>query len=254
MIAISLQSGSNGNCTYIESGGVRLLFDAGISGVRAERRLASHGREIRDVDALIISHDHTDHIASAGIFGRKYGIPMYVTRKTLAAAERKRDLGRLSDVSLFEAGGALRFGSICVETIPTPHDGVDGVAFVIVAEGKRLGVLTDLGHAFDGLAELIGDLDAVFLESNYDPDMLARGPYPPFLKQRIRGKAGHLSNSEAASLLERNGSRLNWACLAHLSEQNNTPEVALETSRRVLNNGLPLFVASRYEVGPPLEV
>ncbi len=254
MFAISLQSGSNGNCIYIESGDTRLLFDAGISGIQAERRLATHGRDIRDVEAVIISHDHSDHISCAGIYGRKYDLPMHVTSRTLEAATRKRDLGRLKAVNHFEAGETLRFGSVSVETIPTPHDGADGAGFVIAAEGKRLGLLTDLGHCFVGLAEVISSLDAVILESNYDSEMLASGPYPPFLKQRIQGPGGHISNLEAATLLKKNGRRLKWACLAHLSQENNTPDLALETSRETVGGGLPLHIASRYQVGDPLEV
>jgi len=254
MIAISLQSGSNGNCIYVESQGVRLLFDAGISGVKAERRLASHGRDIRHVDALIISHDHSDHIASAGIFERKYGLPMYVTPKTLASAMDRRDLGRLNKVFHFTAGQTLRFGPISVETIPTPHDGVDGVAFVIASNEKRLGLLTDLGHSFGPLQGIVSTLDAVFLESNYDPEMLERGPYPHFLKTRIWGPGGHLSNGEAAALLKKNGGQLRWVCLAHLSEQNNTAEKALETHRQILGDNLPIHVASRHRVGDLLKV
>ncbi len=254
MIAISLQSGSNGNCIYVESNGVRLLFDAGISGIKAERRLAAHGRDIRDVDGVIISHDHGDHIASAGILGRKYGLSVYVTKKTLRAAIQKRDMGRMNDVHHFLSGETLLFGQVSVETIPTPHDGVDGVAFVIEAEGKRLGLLTDLGHCFDRLADVVRSVDAVFLESNYDPEMLSQGPYPPYLKQRIKGPGGHLSNQDAATLLKENGSRLHWACLAHLSEQNNSPDLAVETHRHIVGNGLPLIVASRYKAGKLLEV
>ena len=201
MRVISLQSGSNGNCFYVEAGDRRLLFDAGISGRQAELRLAEHGRDIRDVDALFISHDHRDHSASLGIFQRKFGVPVVVTEPTLEAAGRYKSLGKLDDVTFFQAGQCLASNGVRIETIPTPHDGVDGVGFVIDDGDSRLGILTDLGHMFDELIDVVRSLDAVVLESNYDPQMLARGSYPEFLQARIRGDGGHLSNEEAAMVL-----------------------------------------------------
>ncbi len=245
MIAISLQSGSNGNCIYMESCGVRLLFDAGISGVTAERRLAAYGREIRDVDAVIISHDHSDHAKFAGIFTRKYGIPLYSTERTLEASDRRCGLGPLRTVKLFEAGKTVTFGPVSVRTISTPHDGEDGVIFVVESGQKRLGIMTDLGHVFDRLHTEVAGLDAVFMESNYDTDMLAAGPYPAFLKRRIKGPQGHISNIESAELLCL-GTRLKWACLSHLSEQNNDPGVALRTHHDILGGRLKLYTASRH--------
>ena len=143
---------------------------------------------------------------------------------------------------------------MAIETIPTPHDGVDGVAVVIDDGRKRLGVLTDLGHVFADLPAVLGSLDAVLLESNYDPRMLAEGDYPPFLRKRIAGPGGHLSNVEAAELLARVNGRLAWACLAHLSQENNRPELALRTHRKILGRPLPLYVASRHEALGVLEV
>lgn len=248
MIAISLQSGSSGNCIYVEAGGVRLLIDAGITGVQAQERLAAHGRDIRAVDAVIISHDHGDHIRHAGVYQRKFGIPIYVTAATLAAASARCSLGKLTAVHTFRSSDKIRFGEVLVHAIPTPHDGVDGSAFVIEAGQKRIGVLTDLGHVFKDLARIVASLDAVFLESNYDPDMLAAGPYPAYLKQRIRGPKGHISNAEAAELLRRASGekRLQWACLAHLSEENNHPDVALKTHRESITGDITLYVADRY--------
>jgi len=248
MIAISLQSGSSGNCIYVEAGDTRLLVDAGITGVQAQERLALHGRDIRDVDALIISHDHGDHIRHAGVFQRKFGIPIYVTAPTLAAASARCDLGKLTNVCNFRSCDKIRFGDVLVQAIPTPHDGVDGAVFVIEAGKKRLGVLTDLGHVFKDLIAVVSSLDAVFLESNYDPAMLAAGSYPSYLKQRIRGPHGHLSNIESAEILRRAAKekRLQWACLAHLSEENNKPSIALATHRDIVDGNIILYVADRY--------
>ena len=248
MDVIVLQSGSNGNCVYVEAGGVGLLFDAGIAGTAAQERLHRHGRDICSARAVVISHDHADHVRAVGIFQRKFGLQVCVTPATLARAAERHALGKMDRPCYFRAGDVLRFDEVVVETIPTPHDGVDGVAFVIDDGHSRVGVLTDLGHVFEGLADVVASLDAVVLESNYDPQMLKRSSYPEYLKGRIRGPRGHISNREAAELLaSAAGPRLQWACLAHLSQENNRPELALATHRAVLGAKLPLHVASRYD-------
>ena len=154
----------------------------------------------------------------------------------------------------FRSGKTLKFGDVTVETIATPHDGVDGSAFVIDDGECRLGILTDLGHVFDELADVIASLDAVLIESNYDTDMLETGSYPWSVKQRIGGDGGHLSNAEAAELLRSAGANLAWACLGHLSEDNNTTDQALETHRDLLGDGLALHIAGRYQASDVLEV
>lgn len=251
MQAISLQSGSNGNCIYVESHGVRLLFDAGISGIQAQKRLEIHNLDINEIDALIISHDHSDHTSSMGVFARKFGMPVYVTKSTLESASRKKNIGDIPELFYFESGRSIDFGKISIETIRTPHDGVDGVGFVIDDGSYRLGVLTDLGYVFPELAAAVNNLDGVFIESNYDPEMLDSGPYPPFLKKRIAGSGGHISNAESAELISRAGTeRLRWVCLSHLSESNNTPYLALETHRSMNPDGVIPVIAGRYDVSP----
>lgn len=252
MITFSLNSGSNGNAIYVEAGDVRLLFDAGISGRQAAGRMRVHGRDIREAQAIIISHDHTDHIRCAGIFQRMFGLPVYMTRSTHHAT--CCNLGPLREVRYFKAGDRLSFDGVTVHTIPTPHDAADGVAFVIEHDGRRLGIMTDLGHPFSELVRRLPTLDACYLESNYDPHMLEVGPYPPALKQRIRGGAGHLSNFQAAELIHSAGKRLKWAAIAHLSEENNEPDLALATHRKRVGRTFPLFLASRYEVSEVMEI
>jgi len=255
MLVIPLQSGSNGNCVYVEAGTTRLLFDAGISGRQAQRRLAAFGRAIHDVGALLVSHDHADHARCMGIYHRKFGLPVHVTQKTLAAARRRADLGPIEPVHYFAPGGTIRLDGVSVETIPTPHDGADGVAFVVDDGRRRVGLLTDLGHVFAGLADVLCSLDAVLIESNYDPAMLRRGSYPPWLQERIRGPGGHLSNVESARLLAKTGGRLQWVCLGHLSEENNDPALALDVHRRIVGSDRwPIHVASRYAATGVLEV
>jgi phosphoribosyl 1,2-cyclic phosphodiesterase len=245
VIAISLQSGSNGNCIYVETESAKLLFDAGISSIRAKERLSAFDRDINDVDALIISHDHADHVRHAGVFQRRYGMSVYITPRTLSRSVKKHGLGRLDNVKHFTAGESIEFNDVSVQTIPCPHDCADGSVFVISSNKKRLGIMTDLGHVFEDLGNIVPTLDGIFIESNYDPVMLASGPYPAFLKKRIRGPEGHLSNREAAELLL-SGERLKWACLAHLSNNNNDPETALQTHREIVGENLALYTASRY--------
>lgn len=246
MEVVVLQSGSNGNCIYVEADGVRLLFDAGISGRQAQQRLSDCGRSIADVQGLLISHDHSDHVRGMGIYQRKFGLPVYVSEPTFRAANRSSRLGTLADVRHFESGAALRFGHLTVETIPTPHDAADGVGFVVDDGTHRVGILTDLGHAFPGLVEIVRSLDGLIIESNYDAGLLASSRYSPRLRARIQGPGGHLSNAESAALLLAAGcQRLQWVCLGHLSEENNHPELAAEAHWRTIGRQLPLRVASR---------
>lgn len=247
--AISLQSGSNGNCIYVRAGSEQLLIDAGISGVQAQQRLAVHELEICDVGAVFVSHDHSDHTRCAGVFHRKFGCRLHMTPLTHAVLTKGNRLGQVKDVHFFQAGQNVRLGEVVIETISTPHDGVDGVAFVVQHRNKRLGVLTDLGHPFDGLKEVVCSLDAVFLESNFDVQMLETGPYPYPLKKRISDPYGHISNEESAALLKAAfAKKLQWAVLSHLSAENNTPKVALETHQKIVGKDKAIFVADRYGV------
>lgn len=252
--AASICSGSSGNCTFIRAAEVRILIDAGLSGIKAKAGLAAIGEDITRIDALLISHDHSDHVSSAGVFQRKFGMPIYATARTLDATGDT--LGKLGDVRTFKRGQTIRIGEVDIHTIPTPHDGAEGSVFVISYGGRTLGVLTDLGHVFSGLGDIVSGLDAVFLESNYDPAMLDNGPYPDHLKHRIRSPRGHISNRESAELLLSHGRGLKWACLAHLSENNNTPRHALRTHSEVMG-GTPrmrLHLAARHEPTPVFEV
>ncbi len=252
MLTFSLNSGSNGNAIYVEALGTRLLFDAGISAKQARQRMALRGRDMHDVDAVLISHDHIDHVRCAGIYQRRAGLPVYMSRKTHRAAQHM--LGPMSDVRHFTPGQTLTFGRVRVHTLETPHDAVDGAAFLIDAEGKRLGIWTDLGYPFRQLDALIESLDAVYLESNYDPEMLAQGSYPDRLKSRIRGRGGHLSNQEAAALAARRTRGLQWVAVAHLSQDNNRPELAVQAQQRAVGRYLPVHHASRHEVSELFEV
>ncbi|KPK72971.1 MAG: hypothetical protein AMJ79_15420 [Phycisphaerae bacterium SM23_30] len=232
MLTFALQSGSHGNCIYVETEHARLLFDAGISGKMAQHRLSQYDRDVRDIDAVIISHDHRDHVSGAGIFHRKFHLPVYITPNAWSAC--RSVCGPVEKLHHFIPGQKLHFGATIVRTIPTPHDSVDSVAFVIEHDRKKLGIFTDLGHRFDGIEKWIRKLDGLYLESNYDPDMLRRGDYPPWLKRRIAGPGGHLSNQQAAQLVLDCSPQLQFLALAHLSQNNNHPCLALAQARKIL--------------------
>ena len=253
MLTFSLQSGSNGNAIYVEAGDIRLLFDAGISGSRAEQRMADRGRDIRDVDGVLISHQHADHVRGAGIFQRKFGTPVYMTERAYSATAS--NLGKMDNLRHFKPGESVRFDNVTVYTLPTMHDAPDSVAFVVEHESSRLGILTDLGHAHSGLRTVLESVDAAYLECNYDRHMLEHGSYPAYLKSRIRGPGGHLCNDEAAELLLACGkNRPRWIAAAHLSEENNSASLAVETTRRVVGSDYPVHLAPRYTCSEVLVV
>ena len=168
-----------------------------------------------------------------------------MTRWTHAATWCK--LGRLNDLRYFNSGDTLAFNGVVVHSIRTAHDAADGVAFVVECEGKRLAILIDLGHPFPGLQNVLESVDAAYLECNYDPELLERGPYPPRVKARIRGPGGHLSNGESAGLLRSCGrGRPEWIAVAHLSKDNNRPELAVGAHHEAVGQDYPVYHASRY--------
>ena len=224
----------------------------GISAREAEERLRARGRDIRACHGLFVSHEHDDHVRCAGVWQRRFGLPLHIAAGALRAC---RALGPLHDVRPFRAGDRVEVGPVTVHTLRTPHDAAEPVAFVVEHEGKRVGILTDLGHPFRELASTLPQLDGAYLESNYDPGLLESGSYPAALKARIRGGRGHLSNVQSALLARGSiGPRLRWIAIAHLSEQNNHPELALDEHRRHVGSSFPVHLAPRHGPGPLLEV
>ena len=233
----------------MEANSTRLLFDAGLTGKKTAETLAAVGVDIRSVHGVLISHDHADHVKGAGALHRKFGLPIWLTRKTCeAAAVNRKNPVHLESPQLFKAGQRICFANnVVVETLPTPHDAVDGVGFVVDDGALRFGILTDLGHVFSELEQVFPTLDGVLIESNYDPTMLeANEKYPTWLKDRIRGQHGHLSNQDTASLIKRAGFRLRVACLGHLSQENNTPELVLASYLvKSFKRSFPIRIAPR---------
>lgn len=229
-----LGSGSRGNATFVEAEGTRLLVDAGFSGREIAQRLARLGVTPESIDALVITHEHGDHVRGAGIFARRHGTPLYLTAAT---REAMGSLLRGSERWLeMTAGRAFDVGTIRVDPFPTAHDAADPVSVTLTSPcGSRVGVATDLGRPTTGIRHALAGCHFLVLEANHDEGLLRQGPYPPSVQARIASSHGHLSNRAAASFLEELlHPGLAGVLLAHLSAECNTPELASAPVRRVL--------------------
>jgi phosphoribosyl 1,2-cyclic phosphodiesterase len=231
-----IASGSNGNCYLVQAAGTSVLIDAGKSYRETAERMAALGKEIKDLDGIVLSHAHGDHYQGIGPIARRLRIPVYV-REDVYAACRQR-IGPV-DVRHFDAGFRIR--DLEVTPVETSHD-VTSCGFVI----GRLGIFTDTGCVTSQMREILPDLDALLLESNYDEEMLMNGPYPRHLKERIASERGHLSNDDASDFINRHGRHLVQIFLAHLSEQNNSAQKVRETFES-LNMDRPYVVCSRFK-------
>lgn len=222
-----LGSGSGGNCLLIEAwSGIlptRILVDDGFSPRQLVRRLEAAGLALDDIDALVLTHEHGDHAGGAPALLGKRRLPVFATRGTARAAGLPAD----ADLHVLRAGEAVDVGSLFVVPFEVPHDAREPVQFVFSDGDVRLALLTDIGRPTVDVARAVGGVDALLLECNHDEAMLAGGAYPPFLKMRIGGDHGHLSNTQAAQLLGQiDRSRLQHLVAAHLSQHNNRPDLA----------------------------
>ena len=229
----AIASGSSGNCVYIGHGQTHLLVDAGISGKRIEQALESIGTAAGELKGILITHEHSDHIQGIGVLARRYGIPLYGTAETLCGMLKGRtNIGRIPEELLHEVkpGESLWFDGVVAKAHSVSHDAANPVCYTFEAEGKKAAMVTDLGRYDQSILEAVADSEILYLESNHDVNMLMVGSYPYYLKQRILGNYGHLSNALTAKTvgyLIKNGTK-NFI-LGHLSEDNNFPELALET-------------------------
>ena len=240
-----LASGSRGNATYISDGLTAILIDAGLSGVEIQRRMAAKGLDPNSLDAILVSHEHSDHIQGVGVLSRRFGLTVYINDGTRLASGNT--LGKLCGVFPFSCGHRFTIGSLAIHPFSISHDAEDPAGFTIACDGGKVGVATDLGIATGVVKTHLKACDILVLEANHDSQMLIEGPYPWPLKQRIRGRHGHLSNHDTALLLaDLQHDRLAHVILAHLSEENNTPEKARQTVKTALNGaGVKLHVASQ---------
>jgi phosphoribosyl 1,2-cyclic phosphodiesterase len=221
----SLGSGSEGNGLVVEAGGTCVLIDCGFGVRDAAARLLRLGLAPHSLAAILVTHEHSDHIGGVPAFARKHGIPVWATFGTLAAVSARFD--GMNRIYGFDSHEAFAIGDLDIHPVPVPHDAREPVQYVIGDGAVRLGVLTDLGVITTHVESSMSGCDALVLECNHDLDMLERGSYPYPLKQRIAGRLGHLHNDAAAGMVARiDTSRLKHLVAAHLSQENNTPELA----------------------------
>ncbi len=227
----SLFSGSSGNCILLQGGEANILIDAGLSGSRIREMIAQADVALEDIDAILVTHEHDDHIAGVGVLARRYGMPVWSNEQTFMAMRGK--LGKIKDdtVRLFDSGRAFTVNGLNILPYRTSHDAAEPVGFLFDDGKAKAALLTDTGVITAAVADTVRGAKSVFIESNHDVDMLLCGRYPEVLKRRILSDSGHLSNDDCAlflaDLIENGCEKM---CLGHLSAENNTPLAALNTT------------------------
>ena len=249
----SLYSGSSGNSLFVESNNTKILIDCGTSAKKIENALDSINVDITDIDAILVTHEHSDHIQSLGTVSKKYNIPVFANNETWNAMQTQRAKIDCSNQKTFENDTEFQIGNLQIFPFSTPHDAANPCGFNICNGNKKISIATDLGHMDDRLLNNLKDSSFMLLEANYDPEVLKISRYPYLLKQRIAGPKGHLSNSTAgktiSALIKKD---LKEVMLGHLSKENNFPELAYQTVTEELihnnidTNDIKISVASRF--------
>lgn len=248
----SLYSGSSGNCLLVKTSKTKILVDCGTSLKKIQEGLIDIGEKIEDIDAIIVTHEHSDHVQSLGNTSKKFDIPVFVNFETLEAMPNQKEKIELHNQNIFEVGKEFKIGDLAIQSFSIPHDAANPVGFNIYNQKSKLTVATDLGHMNDELISNMKGSSFILLESNYDPEVLKYSKYPYILKQRIAGPKGHLPNDVAGKTISKLvKDDLKEVMLGHLSKENNFPELAYQTVVEELQNSnvdineLRLSVASR---------
>jgi phosphoribosyl 1,2-cyclic phosphodiesterase len=243
----SLNSGSNGNCYYAGNEENAVLIDAGISCRETEKRMKRLGLSMKNVKAIFISHEHSDHINGIATLAKKYQLPIYVTEETQKQSKLSHNEYLLIPFSAYKA---VQVGNLTVTAFPKFHDAIDPHSFIVASSSVRVGIFTDIGAVCKHLIKNFKECHAAFLESNYDEKMLANGSYPYHLKKRISGGQGHLSNVQALQLvMDHKPAFMSHLILSHLSKNNNDPELVQNLFSQKIKD-VKIIVASRYEETP----
>ncbi len=225
-----LASGSSGNCFYIGTDKAEILIDAGISCRQICRRLEKIGKHIQNIQGIFVSHEHSDHIQGLAVLTRHYNIPVYLNQGTLDHCPIP-----VHNAKIITTDKEVDFCGLQILPFSKSHDAHDPVSYLINNEGQKVSVITDIGYCCENVTSSLHGCAAVILEANHDTEMLHNGPYPPYLKSRIAGAQGHLSNHAAAmAVLEHADNNLQYALLSHLSLYNNTPACALQTFTSII--------------------
>lgn len=235
MRLVPLCSGSSGNATLVEAGGLRLLIDAGGTGRRIEALLTEAGAAADALDAILLTHEHIDHVQGVGVLSRRYGLPVYAAADCFAALPPSVGGVAPARMRVFEPDRPFLLRGVQVFPFSTPHDSAHAVGYLFEDADGRCAVMTDVGHVSDRMLDLVTGCDVLLLEANHDVDMLLSGAYPYPLKRRILSDTGHLCNEDAAAMIVRLARRgMRDFILGHLSRENNTPELAAVTVRAAL--------------------
>ncbi len=228
----SIASGSSGNCIYVGSQNTNLLVDAGVSAKRIENGLNQIDIMPDTIQGILITHEHSDHISGLGVLARKYHIPIYATYETAKALQQIKSLGSVEEelYHYINPDEEFMINDICIEPFSTSHDASNPVCYTMRSQGHKVGIATDLGKYDDYIVSKLTDSELLYIEANHDVNMLMVGKYPYYLKQRILGDRGHLSNETSATLISKLiHPKLKNIILAHLSKENNYEELAYET-------------------------
>jgi len=250
MIVAPLGSGSAGNSYYFESDGTAILVDAGFGPRETRKRLEGLGRQIETLKAIVVTHEHYDHIRGAARISRAYGIPIYLSQGTLDASRIDRSE---TSVVIFQNNSTFEIGELNVHARRTIHDAADPSCFVIEArDGTRVGIASDLGYVDDPVLKHLSGCDGLFFESNHDLDMLRLGTYPWNPKRRNMSRFGHLSNDESMMAVQRMiGAELKTLCMIHLSQRNNTEAIVRDMASRLLQRtGVQLELSIAQQFAP----
>ncbi len=252
-----LASGSKGNACYVETAQACILVDAGLSCKEIERRLAVLGLSASRLNAIILTHEHTDHIRGAGVMARRYRLPVYTTEGTLHAGNRC--MGELPKVLPVRTGTSFSVGDLEIDPFTKCHDALDPFSLTLRCDGLKLGIATDLGRSTRLVEDKLKGCNALIVEFNHDPVMLETGPYPLFLKRRIKGADGHLSNGQGAALMASVAHQaLDYLVCAHLSEVNNDTGAVYEEVKASLENSVcgkvDLMIGEQHSPGPLVEL
>lgn len=247
----AIASGSSGNCIYVGTEGTHLLIDAGISGKRVEGGVNALDLSMHDIDGILVTHEHIDHIQGLGVLARRYHIPIYATKGTIKGIKGMKSLGEIDD-SLFneiKTGEKFSVKEITAEGIQISHDAYEPCGFKFEYESSKSAVITDLGCYDEIMVDKLKNLNALYLEANHDVHMLQVGPYPYPLKMRILGNKGHLCNENAGKLISLVASdKLKTVVLSHLSKENNYPDLAYETVRLEVTASDTPFRADDFDI------
>jgi len=244
-----LASGSRGNCTLLASSRASVLVDAGLSCKETLKRMKAAGEDPAQLKAIVISHEHADHVAGLQVLARKLQLPVYISAATYQSWRRFRkdkegNPARLERREHFHPGRSFHIADITVTPFTIPHDAADPVGFTFKADGVKVGIVTDLGYLPYSVKDHLRGCDGLMIESNHDLEMLRNGPYPWMVKQRVMSRVGHLSNTALAEFFEKDyDGGAAFLVLAHLSEHNNHPELARETAYKALGGRMNLFQA-----------